>query len=131
MIWDETTLKEVARLWHEGYSYAYIANIYGTSRNVISSRINKMPEIFQKRKNTERLEPKDVVKLQYDYKEVPIPFNAEKIPFSKSTKFQCKWILEGFWEVTTEHSLCCGVKTLENKSYCEYHYNSSLEKKFK
>ena len=126
MNWTESKIKELKELWEQGTMAKDIAKTFGTSKNSVIAKANRLNCTPRKRGGA------TYVRRSHDVpKEEPkeIPEHAIAEPenptlLSEIANNQCKFPK---WDKEDPY-YCCGRNQWKNYSYCMYHVYISTKK---
>ena len=119
MNWTDRKINKLKGLWEQGIIATEIAKIFGTSKNSIIGKANRLSCTPRKQGGTRRKRPQNIFKE--NPKNTPIIEFENPTLLMSLTNNQCKFPL---WKNSNEPQLFCG-RTHWNKSYCKMHYVES------
>jgi hypothetical protein len=117
MNWTDQKVNKLKGLWEQGIIAAEIAKIFGTSKNSIIGKANRLKCIPRKQGGTRRKRSQNI------FKETPKITEPENPTLLTSlTNNQCKFPL---WKNSNEPQLFCGRKHQNKFSYCNVCYDKT------
>ena len=119
MNWTDQKINKLKGLWEQGIKAVEIAEIFGTSKNSIIGKANRLNCTPRKQGGIKRKRSQNIFK---ELPKITEPENPTSLTSIKDN--QCKFPL---WKNSNEPQLFCG-RTYWNKSYCKMHYDKTHDK---
>ena len=123
MNWTDQKINKLKGLWEQGIKAIEIAEIFGTSKNSIIGKANRLKCIPRKQGGIRRKRSQNIFKE--NPKITPIIELENPTLLMSLTDNQCKFPL---WKNSNEPQLFCGKERWDKSSYCKMHYVESHEK---
>ena len=123
MNWTDQKINKLKKLWEQGMIATEIAKIFGTSKNSIIGKANRLKCIPRKQGGIRRKQSQNVFKE--NPKITPIIEFENPTLLTNLTDNQCKFPL---WKNSNEPQLFCGRMHWGKSSYCKMHYVESHDK---
>ena len=123
MNWTDQKINKLKGLWEQGIKAIEIAEIFGTSKNSIIGKANRLKCIPRKQGGIRRKQSQNVFKE--NPKIAPIIELENPTLLESLTSDQCKFPL---WKNSNEPQLFCGRTHWDKSSYCKMHYVESHDK---
>ena len=123
MNWTDQKVNKLKRLWEQGMIATEIAKIFGTSKNSIIGKANRLKCNPRKQGGIRRKQSQNVFKE--NPKITPIIELENPTLLINLTNNQCKFPL---WKNSNEPQLFCGRTHWDKSSYCKMHYVESHDK---
>ena len=123
MNWTDQKINKLKGLWEQGMIAAEIAKIFGTSKNSIIGKANRLKCIPRKQGGIRRKQSQNIFKE--NQKITPVIELENPTLLTNLTDNQCKFPL---WKNSNEPQLFCGRTHWDKSSYCKMHYVESHDK---
>ena len=123
MNWTDQKVNKLKGLWEQGMIATEIAKIFGTSKNSIIGKANRLNCTPRKQGGIRRKQSQNVFKE--NPKITPIIELENPTLLINLTNNQCKFPL---WKNSNEPQLFCGKQRWNKSSYCKMHYDKTHDK---